>query len=105
MKNHFSQEIFRQRYLQADTAFDFTHWELHWAPEQVEREAQREEIKKEYQADVLEMGKTPCCAVRKTTGAREAAERIKHFAACANFRFAWIADTLYNGIRCHRWGS
>ena len=63
MKKHIPQEIFRERYMEASTAFDFSHWELHWAPDQLAREAQRKEMKKEYQADVLEMGNTPllCC--------------------------------------------
>ena len=42
LKRNFSQEIFRERYMQAGSALatysDFAEWQLQWAPEQIERE-------------------------------------------------------------------
>ena len=42
---------------------DFAEWQLHWAQEQIEREQEYKRLGEEYQADVLEMKKTPllCC--------------------------------------------
>ena len=45
------------------TYSDFAEWQPRWAPEQSERESERQRIGQKYQADVLEMGQTPllCC--------------------------------------------
>ena len=61
MRN-FSQKIFTDRYA-TSINMDLADWYLTFAAEERERQAQRKEMKKEFQADVLEMGDTPllCC--------------------------------------------